>query len=84
MSHPTRRTSITHPLARSVAVVALLSAPLVAVPFTLAHAQTPAPMHSTQLTPTAANPAGTKGESVEQRISQLHAELKITPDQESR
>jgi protein CpxP len=39
-------------------------------------------MHSTQAAP--ANPASTKGESVEQRITQLHAELKITPDEESK
>jgi hypothetical protein len=84
MSHPIRRTSITLPLTRSVAFVALMSAPLVAAPLTVVHAQTPAPLHSTQLTPTAANPADTKGGSVEQRITQLHADLKITPDQESK
>ena len=84
MSHPTRRTSIALPLTRSVAIVALMSAPLVAAPLAVVHAQTPAPMHSTQLTPTAANPTDTKGESVEQRITQLHSELKVTPDQESK
>src|SRR5580704_15935733 len=84
MSHPIRRTSITLPLTRSVAFVALMSAPLVAAPLTVVHAQTPAPMHSTQLTPTAANPADTKADTVEQRITQLHADLKITPDQDSK
>jgi|SRR5579872_48872 protein CpxP len=77
MYHSTRRTGITLSLTRSVAFVALMSAPLVALPLTLAHAQTsPAP--------TAANPGETRGETVEQRITKLHAELKITPDQEAK
>jgi glutamine synthetase adenylyltransferase len=84
MSRSTRRTSISLPLTRSVAFVALLSAPLAAAPLTVVHAQTSAPMPSTQVTPAATNPADTRGESVEQRITQLHAELKITPDQESK
>jgi len=75
MSH-----SLTASLARSVAVTALL----VAAPLTLAHAQSTAPTHA----PTAANPANApasaQGAGVEQRIKQLHAELKITPDQESK
>ena len=75
MLHPIRR--ITLPLARSVAIAALMSAPLVATPLFSAHAQTSA-------TPAAANPAEEKGQGVEQRITQLHAELKITPDQESK
>jgi periplasmic protein CpxP/Spy len=70
---------ITASLARSVAVAALLSAPLAAAPWMTAHAQSPAPTHSGA--PSTANPV--RGESVEQRITQLHSELKITPDQES-
>ena len=74
--------SITTTLARSVALVALMSAPL-----TLAHAQSTAPTHA-PTAPSAMNPASapatTKNEGVEQRIKQLHAELKITPDQESK
>ncbi len=62
---------------RSVAFVALMSAPLVAVPLTVVRAQT-------QTTPAAVNPAESKGETVEQRITELHAQLKITPDQESK
>jgi hypothetical protein len=77
---------ITSSLARSVAFAALMSAPLVAAPFALAHAQSTAPTHSTA--PNGMNPANapasTKGEGVEQRITQLHSELKITPDQESK
>src|SRR5580693_4731851 len=75
--------SITASLARSIAFVALMSAPLAAAPFTLAHAQSPAPAPAAA--PSAANPASAKGgESVEQRITQLHAELKVTPDQDSK
>jgi periplasmic protein CpxP/Spy len=83
MSH-----SITASLTRSVAFAALMSAPLVAAPLTLAQAQNTAPMHSTTTTPgttpSAASPTNAAGQGVEQRITQLHAELKITPDQESK
>jgi len=75
MSHPIHR--ITLPLLRSVAIAALMSAPLVATPLIAAHAQTSA-------TPVATTPTGTKSEGVEQRITQMHAELKITPDQDSK
>jgi periplasmic protein CpxP/Spy len=79
MSRQICRTGITFPLARSVAFVALMSAPLVAAPLTIVHAQT------RTTTPAAANsPAGERSEGVEQRIQQLHTELKITPDQESK
>ena len=84
MSHQSRRTGITLPLTRSVAFAALMSAPLVAVPLMYAHAQSSAPMHSSQAAPSAANPASAKTNGVEQRITQLHAELKVTPDQESK
>src|SRR5277367_6764764 len=77
MSHQIRRTGITQSLARSVAFVALMSAPLIAAPLTVVHAQT-------RTTPVATSPAGEKSAGVEQRITQLHAELKIAPDQESK
>jgi glutamine synthetase adenylyltransferase len=84
MSYPTRRTGITLPLTtRSLAFAALLSAPLAAVPLALVHAQTTTPMHSSQATPTATS-AEQKADTVEQRITQLHAQLKITPDEESK
>jgi protein CpxP len=86
MSHPTRRTGFTIPLARSAAVVALLSAPLAAMPLVFVHAQTmspSAPANPAQ-TPAAVNPSETQGQTIEQRITQLHSELKITPDQESK
>jgi periplasmic protein CpxP/Spy len=76
MSQPISRTALAVSLMRSAAIAALLSAPLIAAPLTFADAQS-------QLTPAATNPADTKGESVEQRITQLHADLKITPNEES-
>jgi periplasmic protein CpxP/Spy len=76
MSYPTHRTSIALSLTRSVAFAALMTGPLVAAPFATAHAQT-------QTVPAAVNPAD-QNETVEQRIAQLHAQLKITPDQESK
>jgi len=76
MSQQIRQTR-TFPLARSVAFAALMSVPLVAAPLTVVHAQSKA-------LPVATAPAGEKSEGVEQRITQLHAELKIAPDQESK
>lgn len=70
---------ITLPLARSAAIIALLGAPLMTAPLTAAHAQTK-PMSTTAATA----PAGEKTAGVEERIKQLHSELKITPDQESK
>jgi len=77
MFHPIRRSPLAVSLMRSAAIAALMSAPLIAAPLTFADAQS-------RLTPAATNPVDTKGESVEQRITQLHAELKVTPDQESK
>jgi len=77
MLNPIRRTTLAVSLMRSVAFAALMSAPLIAAPLTLANAQS-------KLVPAATNPADTKGESVEQRITQLHSELRVTPDEESR
>ena len=80
MSH-----SITASLARSVAFAALLSAPLATAPLTLAHAQSTAPTaHPPAASPSANAPASNKTSGVEQQITRLHAELKITPDQESK
>jgi hypothetical protein len=74
---------LTHPIAapapfvRSVAIAALLGATMLATPLTAVWAQSPpspkqAAMESTD----------TKGETVEQRITALHASLKITADEE--
>jgi protein CpxP len=71
------RSGLALSLSRSVAFAALMSLPLAVAPLIAAHAQT-------KPTPAATNPAETKGETVEQRITQLHAQLKIAPDQESK
>jgi protein CpxP len=65
-------------LTRSVAFAALLSAPLAALPWIPAQAQ------STPSTQAAANPADERAETVEQRITKLHQDLKIAPDQETK
>jgi len=72
--------SVTVSFARSLAITALVCTPLA-----LAQAQTratPAPTQAAPAKPTATNPNEEKG--IEQRITQLHAELKIAPDQESK
>ena len=85
--------SFTHPIAmsasiaRSVAIAALMSATMLALPLTASRADTatnatiqlaqaPAPQGSA-----GAGATEEKGETVEQRIKDLHAALKITPDQ---
>ena len=66
------------PFVRSVAIAALLGATFLAAPLTAAWAQN-APV-KTAATATAPE---TKGETVEQRITALHASLKITPAEET-
>ncbi|HVJ55843.1 MAG TPA: Spy/CpxP family protein refolding chaperone [Aliidongia sp.] len=76
MSSFKQRLMILAPAAGSVAITALLGAALLSGPLTPAHAD-PAPLHATQI---AAAPAG---ETVEQRITNLHASLKVTPAEEA-
>ena len=64
------------PFVRSVAIAALLGATMLATPLTAAWAQN-APVKTV-----ATEATETKGETVEQRITNLHAAMKITPDQE--
>ena len=82
MSFPIR---ITASLARSVAVAALLGAPLMAAPLSVFAAEpgTTGMAPSTAAKPTAAAPEA-KTSGVEQQITQLHSELKISSDQESK
>jgi len=63
------------PFVRSAAIAALLGATMLATPLTGAWAQSPAPktVAATE----------TKGETVEQRITTLHASLNITPAEET-
>jgi protein CpxP len=65
------------PFVRSVAITALLGATILATPLTAAWAQSPAPQ-----TVAATAATETKGETVEQRITTLHASLQITADEE--
>jgi len=77
--------------ARSVAAAALLAAPLLVSPLALsgASAAQPTTPSATTTAPGSAKMSGapgtaasTRGETVEQRITTLHRELKITADQE--
>ncbi|MFZ2003881.1 MAG: Spy/CpxP family protein refolding chaperone [Stellaceae bacterium] len=72
-------------LARSVGIAALLSAPLMAAPLSVFAAEPGATGAASSMPPksTAAN-AETKAQGVEQQITRLHSELKITSDQESK
>jgi hypothetical protein len=78
MPHSTHPIAAPAPFVRSVAIAALLGATMLAAPLTAAWAQN-APV-KTAATPDATE---TKGETVEQRITTLHASLKITPDEET-
>ena len=75
---------LTHPIAapapfvRSVAIAALLGTTMLAAPLTAAWAQNAAPQ-----TVAATGATETKGETVEQRITNLHTALKITPAEET-
>jgi hypothetical protein len=87
MSSFIRPIAVPAPFVRSVAIAALLGATILATPLTAALAGT-ATNGAIQLAqaaaPAAAPAATTKGETVEQRITALHAALKITPEQESK
>jgi periplasmic protein CpxP/Spy len=90
MSSLTHPIALTAPLARSVAIAALMSATMLASPFTAARADTAAnaviqlAQAAAPQNPAAAGATETKGETVEQRIKDLHTALKITPDQDSK
>jgi periplasmic protein CpxP/Spy len=67
------------PFVRSVATAALLGTTMLAMPMTAAWAQGVAPQKQA-----AAETPQTKGETVEQRITALHAAMKITPEEETK
>jgi hypothetical protein len=86
--------SLTHPvlsapLKRAVAITALMSAAMLLGPLTGARAESVAntPIQLAQAAEGQSSAAvaavGTKAESVEDRISSLHAKLMITPDEEA-
>ena len=68
------------PYVRSVAIAALMGATFLATPLTATRALAQAAVAPT---PAAATAADTKGETVEQRITDLHAALQITPTEEA-
>src|SRR4029077_10730121 len=87
MSSFTHSIAVSTPFARSVAIGALMGATVLALPLAAARADTVANA-PIQLAQAAQSPAGkgateTKGETVEQRITNLHTALKITPAQEA-
>jgi hypothetical protein len=89
MSSITHPIAVSAPFARSVAIAALMGATMLASPLTaradtaanaaIQLAQAAAPQN-----PAAAGATETKGETVEQRIKDLHAALKITHDQDAK
>jgi periplasmic protein CpxP/Spy len=66
------------PFVRTVAIAALMGATFLATPLTATRA-----LAQAATTPAAATATETKGETVEQRITALHASLKITPAEET-
>jgi protein CpxP len=79
-------TAMSTRVTRSVAVAALLGVTMLAGPLSAAPATT-APFQLAQSTasqsPPAADTAATKAETVEQRITNLHTALQITPNEEA-
>jgi len=70
--------AVSAPFVRSVAIAALLGATMLATPLAAARAEQTAVAPQNQA---AAGATETKGETVEQRITNLHAALKISPEQ---
>ena len=78
------------PFARSIAVAALMGATILAGPMsdaragTVANAAMQLAQASAPQTQAGSGATETKGETVEQRITSLHASLKITPDEQTK
>jgi len=89
MSSFTHRIATSAPLARSLAIAALLGTTVLASPITAAFADSPAKPTTQAAQAAPSSQAGaaateTKGETVEQRITNLHTALKLTADQDSK
>jgi len=80
MPHFTHPIAAPAPFVRSVAIAALLGATMLATPMTATRALAQGAAAPAAVAATAAE---TKGETVEQRITALHASLKITPAEET-
>jgi protein CpxP len=92
LSSFTNPIAMSTPFTRSLAIAALMGATMLVSPLTSARADgTTAAILLAQAATTAAAPANSaakgateaKGETVEQRITNLHTALKITPDEET-
>lgn len=90
MSSHTHKSDISSAVARTIAIAALMGATFLAGALTPARAD-PAPTPLLQLaqnapakTMAAAEATSDKGETVEQRITNLHAALKITPAEDAK
>jgi hypothetical protein len=79
MSSFTRPIAMSAPIMRSVAIAALMGATMLATPLSTARAEQAAVVTGQA----AAAATETKGETVEQRVTNLHAALKITPEQDA-
>jgi protein CpxP len=89
MSTFTYLTTPLSPVARRFAIAALMGATILAGPLTAARADSgaSAPMQQAQAagkSPAAQEATSGNAETVEQRITQLHAELKITPEEDTK
>jgi periplasmic protein CpxP/Spy len=80
MSSFTHPFAVSAPIVRSVAIAALMGATMLATPLSAVRAQQAAAPQSQAATAA----TETKGETVEQRITSLHAALMITPDQDAK
>lgn len=80
MSSFTHPIVVSAPLLRSVAIAALMGATMLATPLSAARAQQTVAAQDQA----AAGATETKGETVEQRITNLHAALRITPAEDAK
>jgi len=89
MSPLTQRIAVSVPVARSVAIAALMGATMLAIPLSAARAGSAAnpAIQLAQAAATqshaAAEATDARSQSVEQRITSLHAALQITPKEDS-
>jgi hypothetical protein len=85
MSPLSRTFANSSPLLRTVAIAALMGTTMLVSPLTGARAESATtPMHIAQKSPDAKAATEAKGETVEARITKLHADLKITADEQAK
>ena len=90
MTSLSSRIAMLAPFTRSIAIAALMGTTILAIPMTAARADSTATtaiqlaQAAAPTTPAAAAATETRGETVEQRITTLHAALKITSDEDAK